>query len=54
MKVRKVNLNDRQEWARMRNLLWNSSKEEHLVEIDQYFANWTLGKEVKKSATILI
>lgn len=39
MKVRKVNFNDRQEWTRMRNLLWNSSEEEHLEEIEQYFAN---------------
>lgn len=38
MKVRKVDLKDRQEWARMRNLLWNSSLNKHLQEIDEYFA----------------
>ena len=38
MKVRKVNLKDRQEYARMRNLLWKSSLTEHLIEIDRYFS----------------
>ena len=39
MNIRKVNLNDRNEWARMRQSLWNSSLEQHLEEIDLYFAN---------------
>ena len=39
MKARKVDSKDRDEWARMRNLLWDSSLTEHLVEIDRYFSN---------------
>jgi aminoglycoside 6'-N-acetyltransferase I len=39
MKVRQVNLNDRNEWARIRNSLWNSALKEHLEEIDQYFCH---------------
>ena len=39
MNIRKVNLNDRNEWARMRQSLWNSSLEQHLDEIDLYFAD---------------
>ena len=37
--IRTVNSNDRDEWARMRNFLWNSSLEKHLAEIDLYFAD---------------
>ena len=39
MKVRKVNLSDKNEWERMRNQLWSSSSTEHLAEIDRYFSN---------------
>ena len=39
MNIREANLNDRNEWARMRQSLWNSSLEQHLEEIDLYFAN---------------
>lgn len=37
MNIRKVNLTDRNEWARMRNSLWDDSLEEHLKYIDKYF-----------------
>lgn len=39
MNIRKIDSNDRDEWARMRNSLWNSSLEEHLAEIELYFAD---------------
>lgn len=38
MKVRKVNLSDKNEWERMRSQLWSSSAE-HLAEINRYFSN---------------
>lgn len=38
MKIRKINLTDRDEWARMRNSLWSDSLEEHLKYIDKYFS----------------
>jgi len=40
MKVRKVDSKDRDEWARMRNLPWDSSLTEHLVEIERYLSNY--------------
>ena len=39
MKVRKARRSDRSEWARMRNTLWQSCKDEHLQEIDLYFSS---------------
>ena len=39
MNIRKVNLTDKSEWARMRNSLWPGSLKEHLEEIDKYFSN---------------
>lgn len=39
MQIRTIDPHDRYEWARMRNLLWYSSPEEHLTEIEWYFAN---------------
>ena len=38
MKVRKVNLTDKDEWARMRNSLWLCSLKEHQEDIDKYFS----------------
>ncbi|AFY53205.1 sortase-like acyltransferase [Rivularia sp. PCC 7116] len=38
MKIRKVKLTDRDEWARMRNSLWSDSLQEHLQYIDKYFS----------------
>lgn len=38
MKIRKVNLSDKQEWDRMRNALWPSSTNEHLEEIEKYLS----------------
>jgi len=37
MKVRKAVVNDRVEWARMRNELWPGTIDEHLEEIDRFF-----------------
>lgn len=37
MLIRKAHPNDREEWARMRNLLWPGSPDEHLKDIDEYF-----------------
>ena len=37
MNIRKVNLADRDEWARMRNSLWSDILEEYLEYIDKYF-----------------
>ena len=38
MNIRKVNLTDKQEWARMRNALWPSSTNEHLDDIEKYLS----------------
>ncbi len=38
MNISKVNLPDRDEWARMRNSLWTCSLKEHLEDIDKYFS----------------
>ena len=38
MKLRKINLTDINEWARMRNLLWHSRLKEHLLDIERYFS----------------
>ena len=42
MKIRKVNLTDKDEWARMRNTLWPSSIKEHLEDIEKYFSNFEI------------
>lgn len=39
MKIRKAEPEDRDDWAIMRNLLWHSSLEAHLEDIDRYFAH---------------
>lgn len=36
MQIRKVNLNDKNEWARMRHTLWPDSIEQHKKEIDRF------------------
>ncbi len=38
MNVRKVNLIDKDEWARMRNSLWPCSLKKHLKDINKYFS----------------
>jgi len=38
MNIRKVKLTDKDEWARMRNLLWPCSLKKHLEDIGKYFS----------------
>ena len=42
MKIRKVNVTEKDEWARMRNTLWPSSIKEHLEDIEKYFSNFEI------------
>ena len=37
MKIRTAQINDREEWARLRNLLWPDTIQNHLTEIDDFF-----------------
>ena len=39
MNIRKVDITDKSEWARMRNSLWPGSLDERLKIIDRYFSN---------------
>ncbi|MEW6195957.1 MAG: GNAT family N-acetyltransferase [Bacteroidota bacterium] len=39
MKIRRAEISDRDEWARMRNTLWPGSLVEHIKEIDEFFSN---------------
>lgn len=46
MKVRKVSNGDIDEWVRMRNSLWCSSRKEHLEEIYKYFSKGKTYEEI--------
>lgn len=41
MNVRNITIADKDEWARMRKLLWPGSPEEHYKVIDQFFSDGT-------------
>jgi aminoglycoside 6'-N-acetyltransferase I len=47
VKVRTIDVNDRKEWARMRNPLWSDSIAGHLNEIERYFAQAEIHGEEK-------
>jgi aminoglycoside 6'-N-acetyltransferase I len=42
MSIRKAKMDDKAEWARMRNILWPSDIQSQLADIEEYFSNRSL------------